>query len=129
MREPVLVVDSNENQSLEICGLLEAEHFKTTALYSLANLKGAVSENGCQIILVDIDILPVDNRLFRNIKKKNPDVRIIGISSRPFHPELQEAMSKHIYVNLNKPVDRDELIYWLRSICENEANSGDSPVR
>ena len=107
--------------------LLEAEHYKTTALYSLANLEGAVCKNGCQIILVDLDTLPVDNFLFRNIKKKNPAVRIIGISSRPFHPELQEAMSKHIYVNLNKPVDGDELIYWLKSICENDADSRDSP--
>jgi hypothetical protein len=39
---------------------------------------------------------------------------------------LQEAMSKHIYVNLSKPVDADELIYWLRSICENDADIGGS---
>ena len=123
MREPVVVVDSDKNQCLELCGLLEAEHYKTTAFHSLANLEGAICKYGCQIILVDLDTLPVDNRLFRDIKKKNPAVRIIGISSRPFHPELQEAMSKHIYVNLSKPVDADELIYWLRSICENNPDT------
>lgn len=127
MHEPVVVVDSDENQCLQLCELLEAEHYKTTALNSLGSLEGALIENGCQIILFDLDTLPVDNRLFRDIKKMNPAVRIIGISSRPFHPELQEAMSKHIYVNLNKPVDGDELIYWLKSICENDADSRDSP--
>ena len=127
MREPVIVVDANDKQSQELCAMLEAEHYKTTAFYSLANLEGAVSKNGCQIILVDLDTLPVNNRLFRDIKKKNPAVRIIGISGRPFHPELQEAMSKYIYVNLSKPVDGDELIYWLKSICENDADSRDSP--
>ncbi|UCE83105.1 MAG: hypothetical protein JSV47_00745 [Deltaproteobacteria bacterium] len=127
MHEPVVVVDSDENQCLQLCELLEAEHYKTTALNSLGSLEGALIENGCQIILFDLDTLPVDNRLFRDIKKMNPALRIIGISSRPFHPELQEAMSKHIYVNLSKPVDGDELIYWLKSICENEADSRDSP--
>lgn len=127
MHEPVVVVDSDENQCLQLCELLEAEHYKTTALNSLGSLEGALIENGCQIILFDLDTLPVDNRLFRDIKKMNPALRIIGISSRPFHPELQEAMSKHIYVNLSKPVDGDELIYWLKSICENDADSRDSP--
>ena len=127
MKEPIVVVDADEGQCSVLCELLEAEHYKTNALYSLTNLERAVSKNGCQIILVDLDTLPVDNFLFRNIKKKNPDVRIIGISSRPFHPELQEAMSKHIYVNLSRPVDGDELIYWLKSICENDADSRDSP--
>ncbi len=127
MREPVVVVDSDENQCLQLCELLEAEHYKTTALNSLGSLEGALIKNGCQIILFDLDNLPVDNRLFRDIKKMNPAVRIIGISSRPFHPELQEAMSKHIYVNLSKPVDGDELVYWLKSICENDADSRDSP--
>ena len=127
MQEPVVVVDSDENQSLELCRLLEAEHYKTTALYSIANLEGAVCKNDCQVVIVDLDNLPVENRLFRELKKSNPALRIIGISSRPFHPELQEAMSKHIYVNLSKPVDSDELIYWLKSICENDADSRDSP--
>ena len=127
MRELVIVADANDKQSQELCAMLEAEHYKTIAFYSLANLERAVTKKDCQIILVDLDTLPVDNFLFRNIKKKNPVVRIIGISSRPFHPELQEAMSKHIYVNLSKPVDGDELIYWLKSICENDADSRDSP--
>ncbi len=127
MREPVVVVDSEEKQCLELCELLEAEHFKTTSLYSLANLERAVSNKGCQIILIDLDTLPVNNRLFRDIKKKNSAVRLIGISNRPFHPELQEAMSKYIYVNLSKPIDGEELFYWLKSICENDSDSRDPP--
>ena len=127
MQEPIVVVDSDENQSLELRQLLEAEHYKTTALYSLANLEGVVSKNGCQVVIVDLDNLPVENRLFKDLKKSNPALRILGISSRPFHPELQEAMSTHIYVNLSKPVDSDELIHWLKSLCENDADSRDSP--
>jgi len=30
-------------------------------------------------------------------------------------------MKNHIYASLNKPVDPDELIYWLNSISEQVA--------
>ena len=127
MHEPVVVVDADERQRSGLCGLLEGEHYRVIPLHSLATLNTAVSKNGCQVVLVDLDNLPVENRLFRELKKTNPALRIIGISSRPFHPELQEAMSTHIYVNLSKPVDSDELIYWLKSICENDSDSRDPP--
>ncbi len=127
METAILVVDSNEDQSRALCSLLEREHYKAAAFQSLRNLEKHIQETRCRVILIDLDTLPVDNRLFRSIRKKNPEVRIMGISSRPFHPELQEAMSEYIYANLNKPVDAEELIYWLKSIDENEAYYQDSP--
>jgi DNA-binding NtrC family response regulator len=127
MNEPVVVVDADERQCSELCGLLEGEQYSVIPLHSLVNLKKTVCRNGCQVVLVDLDNLPVENRVFRELKKTNPALRILGLSSRPFHPELQEAMSKYIYVNLSKPIDGDELIYWLKSICENDADSRDSP--
>jgi DNA-binding NtrC family response regulator len=127
METAILVVDSNEDHSRALCALLEREHYKAVAFQSLANLEEHVQETSCRVILIDLDTLPVDNRLFRIITKNYPTVRIMGLSSRSFHPELQEAMSEHIYANLNKPVDADELLYWLKSIDENESDFLDSP--
>ena len=45
------------------------------------------------------------------------------LSKHPFHPELQDAICYHIYACLNRPVDPDELFYFLRSINENETKS------
>lgn len=118
MEEPIVVVNANEAQCLELCVVLEQEHFRTTALHSLRALEGEVMEGSCRVVILDLDSLPVDNRLFRNLKRKNPGVHIIGLSSRPFHPELEEAMSRHISSCISKPVDVEELVYWIRSICQ-----------
>lgn len=127
MKTAILVVDANEDEGKALCALLERKHYSAVAFQSLTNLEKHVQETRCRVILIDLDTLPVDNRLFRVIRKKNPTVHIMGLSNRSFHPELQEAMSTHIYANLSKPVDSDELIYWLRSIRENEPDSRDSP--
>jgi DNA-binding NtrC family response regulator len=118
MEEPVVVVNANVEQCQELCALLEKEHFRTTALHSLLPLEEKVKEGNCQVVVVDLDSLPVDNFLFRSLKKKNPGVHIVGLSSRPFHPELEEAMSRHISSCLSKPLDVEELVYWIKSICQ-----------
>lgn len=118
MEEPIVVVNADEAACRELCTGLEKEHFRTTALHSLVALEGAVKEGSCRVVILDLDTLPVDNFLFRNLKRKNPGVHIVGLSSRPFHPELEEAMSRHISSCLSKPLDVEELVYWIRSICQ-----------
>jgi DNA-binding response OmpR family regulator len=103
MQERVVVVDANDEQRQELCIVLEREHFPTTPLHSLVNLETNLQEGKCRVAILDLDSLPVDNRLFRNLKK---------------NPELEEAMSKHIHACLAKPVDEEELVYWVKSVCD-----------
>jgi len=86
---------------------------------SLVNLETRMQETASSVVILDLDTLPLDNRYIRHLKRQKEKVYIIGLSSRPFHPELQEAVSTHIYACLGKPVDTDELVYWLKSINEN----------
>jgi DNA-binding NtrC family response regulator len=116
MQEPIVVVDGDEEQCRGLCATLEREHFATTAFYSLLNLESEIRESGRRVLILDLDTLPVNNRLFRTLRKTNPAVCIIGLSSRPFHPELEEAMSQHIYACLSKPLDEEELFYWVKSL-------------
>ncbi|MEE8621785.1 MAG: response regulator, partial [Syntrophobacteria bacterium] len=118
MRESILVVDADEEQCHNLCAMLEREHFSTTALHSLLTLDKEMQEAGPRVVILDLDTLPVDNRLFRTLKKTNPGVCVIGLSSRPFHPELEEAMSTYIHACLGKPIDEEELVFWLKSSCE-----------
>lgn len=127
MQEPIVVVNSDVALSKELCAVLEREHFRTTALHSLMSLDEEIQGRARRVVILDLDNLPVDNRVFRGLKRTNSGVCIIGLSTRSFHPELKEAMSSHIYACLSKPVDSDELIYWLKSICENDSDSRDSP--
>jgi DNA-binding NarL/FixJ family response regulator len=58
--------------------------------------------------------------MIRDLRKQDRTVRIVGLSSRPFHPELEEALTSHIYACLSKPIDPDELFYVIRSVYEND---------
>jgi DNA-binding NtrC family response regulator len=118
MQDPILVVSANEKHCLELCATLEEEDYPIRLLDSLEHLAGGLKGCGCRLAILDLDSLPIDNRLIRKIKRKNPSIRIIGLSSRSFHPELQEAMSSHIYACLGTPVDEEELVFWVKSSLE-----------
>ena len=129
MDRPIVVVDADKAQCKKLCTLLERSNYRTVASHSLTNLERSAQEGALQVVILDLDTLPVDNRFIMDLRRENPGVRIMGLSNRPFHPELQEAISKHFYACLYKPVDTDELFFWLRSIWENgpnyRRNSGD----
>jgi len=118
MQEPILVVSANEQHCLELCAALEGEDYPVRLLDSLEHLARGIKGWNCCLAILDLDSLPIDNRLIRKLKRKNPSLRIIGFSSRSFHPELQEAMSSHIYACLGTPVDEDELVFWVKSSLE-----------
>jgi DNA-binding NarL/FixJ family response regulator len=96
-------------------------------MHSLANLEKYMQRDTCNVVIVDIDTVSVDNRTIRNLRVKNPEVFLLCVSKDRFHPELHEALSSHIFACINKPIDQDELSYWLRSICQNSDCSVDQP--
>jgi DNA-binding NtrC family response regulator len=120
MQRTVIVVDENKSESEELCRVLQQENYQTLSLNSLADLPKSVQETPFSVVILDLDNLPVNNQFIRHLKRQKENVRIMGLSSRPFHPELEEAVSTHLYACLGKPVDTDEVLYWLRSIDANE---------
>jgi DNA-binding NtrC family response regulator len=126
MERAVAVVMADQGDCLALCDLLQQQSYRAIPLHSLMTLERHIQPSGPQVVILDLDSLPVNNRLFRDLKKTSPGVRIIGLSSHSFHPGLEEAFSTHISVCLAKPVDWDELIYWLRSLGEDQPSSRDS---
>lgn len=119
MCRPIIVVGADREECQTLCSALERDNYSTIAMDSLVNLETRMQETASSVVILDLDTLPLDNRYIRHLKRQKEKVYIIGLSSRPFHPELQEAVSTHIYACLGKPVDTDELVYWLKSINEN----------
>jgi DNA-binding NtrC family response regulator len=128
MGRPIAVIDADIESCLALCEALEQEQYRASPFHSVVNLEREIQGGRYRVVILDLDTLPVDNRLFRELKRVSPESYIIGLSSRPFHPNLEEAFSAHISVCLAKPVDRNELVCWLRSLCENESSSRDSPA-
>jgi DNA-binding NtrC family response regulator len=114
----VAVVDADEKYCQELCAMLEQASIPVAPLYSLENLHEHLSKEQVKVLIVDLDTLPVDNNFFRNLKKQDPDLSILCLSSRTYHPALQEAMGSHIYASLAKPLNVEELFYWLKTIAE-----------
>jgi DNA-binding NtrC family response regulator len=123
MQKCILIVNTNKKQCRELGELIEKEHYSVSALHSLQNLATRLEGNNFQAVIIDIDTVPIDNRTVRELTLKFPEVYFFCLSVQPFHPELKDAICYHIYACLNKPVDEDELFYFLRSIYENETDS------
>ncbi len=122
MEKRIAVLDADHAQCREIGTLLG--DFVIAALHTLPELREYLPESECRVILIDLDTVPVDNRDLAQIKRKHPEIQIIVKSERTFHPELEEALRSHVLSCLVKPLDTDELVFWLKSIFENNVPSG-----
>ncbi|RJR40109.1 MAG: response regulator [Deltaproteobacteria bacterium] len=117
-RLKVAVVDANELSCRTVCTLLELADIPVAPLYSLEDLPEHLRKEEVAVLIVDLDSLPVDNAFFRNLKKQFPQLHILCLSSRIYHPGLEEAMGSHICASLAKPLNSEELFYWLKAISE-----------
>ena len=123
MEKRIVLLDADTAQCKQLCALLEKERYSVSTLHSLQNLETHLEEKKFQAVIIDIDVVPIDNRTIRKLTLLFPEVYFFCLSEQPFHPELKDAICYHIYACLNKPVDEDELFYFLRSIYENETDS------
>ncbi len=116
MGREIVVLGADENQCRSLCNILEERHYPSTSMYSLGSLEEYIKASVCPLVIIDLDNLPVGKHTFRRLKRLKPSLCIMGLSSKPFHPELEEAMSSHIYACIKKPVDEEELIFWVKSL-------------
>ncbi len=122
MKNEVVVLDANQTRSQNICNMLKAHSFKTASLNSLSDLNGYMAEGLCPAVILNLDNITVTNKILKQFKAKNPLTNIIAVSERQFHPELAESLREYISVCLTEPVDSDELIYWLKTVFDNNGN-------
>lgn len=118
-KQEVMVIDADQMSCREVCVLLEQLGCRATPLHSPADLEKHLTGWQTGVVLLDLDTVPVDNHFFRDLKKRRRGICILVVSSLPYHPGLAEAMASYIYASLAKPLDKEELGYWLRSIREN----------
>lgn len=123
MKKEITLIAEDQAQADQLCQMLQAHHFKFRHLQSLQMIE-CISENDpARAILIDLDSTTLSNIDIRNLKRSHPDIPFLTISSKPFHPDLQESMQSHIFACVSKPVDPDELIFLLKIALENRASS------
>jgi len=119
MEKEVVVLDTDKKQCKSLCDLLTDHEYLSTAMSSYIKMDHYLDDSDCRAIILNLDNVLVTNKSLKQSKRKNPSVSIIAFSERQFHPELEEALREYISVCLAKPVDPDELTYWLKTIYEN----------
>ena len=122
-RKKIIVLDQDKKQCRAFCAMLTERDYQAVPVQSLPDLIRYLREGGCLIIIIDLDTIAADNRVIRDLTVQNPGVYFLCLSKDRFHPELKEAICYHIYACINKPIDPDELFFWLRSIYEDEVDT------
>jgi DNA-binding NtrC family response regulator len=123
MKKKIFILNANAHECLSLCALLNQHHFLTVPADSIPDLEINLKDSNCIAVILDLDTIPVSNRSLKELSIKHPGVPFLCISAKRFHPELQDAIRHHIYACLNKPVDPDELLFWLRSMEKNDADT------
>lgn len=116
----IVIFDKNQSQSSALCELLTERGYRTIPVSSISDLNSSLHKDNCLVVLIDLDTVPLNNRTIRDLTLKYPQLYFLCLSSKRFHPELKDAICYHIFACINKPLDTDEIFYWLKSIYENE---------
>jgi len=115
----ILLVGGDINESKHLGRLLKEQQYKNVAIHSLSEAGNYLRSHHYTAVILDIDSLIADNRTIRDLSHRFPEVYWLCTSREKIHPELSESFRHHIYACISKPLDPDELFYWLRCITEN----------
>jgi len=121
----IIVLDADDTQCQSLCSMLEEENYPAVPARSLIDLEKYFEAQDCLGVFIDVDTVPITNRDLRNLSIKNPRVYLFCLSKYRFHPALKDGICHHVYACLNRPIDPDELFYWLRSIYQDDEDPKD----
>jgi len=114
----VMIVNIEEKHSGALRSILEGTNYETHPVDSLSDAMIHLQKTSCGALIIDLDNAFLDNRLLKELREKHPGLCIIGLSSRSFHPELEEALSQHIDACFTKSAGYEGLLYWLKAMCD-----------
>ncbi|WP_448384708.1 hypothetical protein [Desulfosoma sp.] len=107
----------DENLVKTLAHAAERMGYRTRSFSTLDHLSQAAAQDHPMIILLDLDNASARSESIQRTAQLTPHTPIIALSGRSFHPELADAFARHIRVCLRKPLDMEELSFWLRSFC------------
>ena len=117
----IAVIDNDEKQCRELCYILEERKYRAIPMPSLEIMEGYVHDNTFEAVIIDINTVPVDDQIIKELKTKNPNSFLFFLSKDRFHPHLRESLSSHVFACISKPIDLEEFFYCLNVIDKIDA--------
>lgn len=114
----VLLVGKYDENRQTVLEAVKAVDQAFSSIPGLQDFEKVLAHSEACIVLLDLQMSGVTNAMIRKIKSIRPDVIIIGISGKVFHPELEDALRTHLFAVISKLIDPEELIYCLRSALD-----------
>lgn len=119
-KKTVILISRATDELHEIRRILAENSYAAHVVENMAMLDQALTKKTANCTILDVDTLDIDNPAIRKLTLQYPQIYFLCMSRDRFHPKLKDAICYHIYACLTKPLDYDELLYWLRCI-ENDA--------
>jgi DNA-binding NtrC family response regulator len=116
VEKSVILVDSDEDRSNALCSILKGGGYEAFSVSSLSEATANLKTKHHSALIIDLDHSSPDNRRLKEFRQKNPTLCLIGLSSRSFHPELEEALSRYIDACFVKSAGYEDLLYWLKAV-------------
>ena len=116
MEKKIILSRLPHDELQEMQQVLSRHQYGNHVVDHMDGLVEALAGNSAFCVILDLDTLDVNNQTIRKLTIQFPHVYFLCTSRNRFHPELKDAICYHIYACLTKPLDYDELLYWLRCI-------------
>ena len=118
MGSKLVFVGSEIYLSDEIKSILDEGGYEIESSESIEDATQKLDRTWSSVLLIDLDGKEITNRQIRDFRRRYKGVQIVAFSSRTYHPELKESLREDVCACLGKPLNSEELIYWLNSITE-----------
>jgi len=112
-----IVIASNDKDTCgKIAQIVQNGGYPVIILCSFIDLEIYLHDHECLITILDLGSLSVDNRQIKELALKHHSTYFLGLTEHRLNPELEESICYYLYACIAKPVDQEELLYWIRSI-------------
>ena len=125
----VAVLSADPKDVEDLRHIIEDGPYRLSVYPDVVQLKAGLKMEAYIAAILDVDSVSLDNRTIRLLTLDNPGVCFFCTSRDRFHPNLKDAICYHLFACLQKPVDPDELHYFLKCIRDNEMDSRGPPAR
>ncbi len=111
----ILIIGSGDMNDRGYMTLLTRPPFNVDVFDSVDQLPTGFDIRLYRAIFIDLDRKIPPKTTLATWRKQNGTLKILGLSSKSFHPDLSEIIGQHLFACLKKPVDEEELIFLLKS--------------
>jgi len=117
----ILIIGPDEKMSQGFRQLLDRLPLTADVCDTIDRLPPELDIRRYQAVIIDLDDKTPSTATFKDWRRGNKELKIIGLSSKNFHPGLSEIIGQQLFACLKKPVDEDELSFLIASIGESFA--------